>query len=184
MKVDIGNGTTEFGPGVSIELSGVEVATAILAYLVAQGVHINGPRTLRVNGELIESGGVSVDPTGSVQRFNACYSGRGGITGRIPEPADPPEDASVVMLSQEVFDALEMHPFSISPNTVTGERWKFSRREYRELVWYMGEYGIAYDAGGSEHIRVFWRRIEIRGSAGGESTPKVRMGGEGPYGEQ
>lgn len=38
MNVRYGSGTTEYGPGVSIELSGDEVATATDAYLVARGV--------------------------------------------------------------------------------------------------------------------------------------------------
>jgi hypothetical protein len=66
MKIDYGKGETEYGPGVDIKLTGEEVATAINAYLVAHGVHISGPRTIRVNGKLCESGGVYVDPMGFV----------------------------------------------------------------------------------------------------------------------
>ena len=49
-----------------VKLTGEEVATAILSYLVAHGVHISGPRTVTVNGELCESGMVYVDPVGHV----------------------------------------------------------------------------------------------------------------------
>ena len=66
MEVRYGKGTTEYGPGVDIDLSGDEVATAIDAYLVAHGIHVSGPRTINVNGELIESGNVYVDPSGFV----------------------------------------------------------------------------------------------------------------------
>lgn len=66
MNVRRGDGTTQYGPGVLIELSGDEVATAIDAYLAAHRVHISGPRTINVNGELIESGSVYVDPSGFV----------------------------------------------------------------------------------------------------------------------
>lgn len=66
MKIDYGDGKTEFGPGVSIALSGDEVATAIDAWLVAHGVHVSGPRTIRVNGELCGAGRVYVDPSGFV----------------------------------------------------------------------------------------------------------------------
>ncbi len=45
---------------------GSEVATAIAAWLVSHGVHVSGPRTITVNGELCESGNIYVDPTGFV----------------------------------------------------------------------------------------------------------------------
>lgn len=77
MKVDYGNGTSEFGPGVSIELTGDEVALAIHAYLVAHEVYWWGPRTITVNGELCEGGQVRVDPSGFVMANGMRYSGRG-----------------------------------------------------------------------------------------------------------
>lgn len=40
-----------YGTGVQIDLTGEEVATAIYAYLMAHNVVINGPATIRVNGE-------------------------------------------------------------------------------------------------------------------------------------
>jgi hypothetical protein len=52
--------------GDKVELTGDEVARAISAYLVAQGVHISGPRTITVNGELCQKGEVRVDPTGYI----------------------------------------------------------------------------------------------------------------------
>ena len=66
MIVKRGNGRTEYGPGVSVELTGSDVARAIDAYLVAHGIHVNGPRTVTVNGELCASGRVYVDPSGFV----------------------------------------------------------------------------------------------------------------------
>lgn len=66
MKIQYGKGRTEYGPGVSIELSGNEVAVAIDAYLVAHNVVVRGPRTITVNGELCEEGHVYVDPSGFV----------------------------------------------------------------------------------------------------------------------
>ncbi len=77
MKIDHGSGTTEYGPGVLIELTGSEVATAIDAYLVAHGVAVSGPRTVTVNGELCESGSVYVDPSGFVIADGKRISGRG-----------------------------------------------------------------------------------------------------------
>lgn len=53
-----------FGPAVSVELTGNDVATAIDAYLVAHGVTVRGPRTVSVNGELCQGGQVYVDPSG------------------------------------------------------------------------------------------------------------------------
>jgi hypothetical protein len=72
-----GKGRTEYGPGVSIELTGNEVARAIDAYLVAVGVHVQGGRTITVNGELCESGHVHVDPDGFVIVDGVRVSGRG-----------------------------------------------------------------------------------------------------------
>ena len=66
MIVKRGNGRTEYGPGVSVELTGSDVARAIDAYLVAHGIHVNGPRTVTVNGELCEYGRVYVDSPGFV----------------------------------------------------------------------------------------------------------------------
>lgn len=80
MKIKRGCGESEFGPGVNIELTGDEVATAIDAYLVAHDIHVQGPRTIMVNGELCEFGLVYVDPSGS-----AIYNGkrRLGRTGKL-----------------------------------------------------------------------------------------------------
>lgn len=51
---------------VIIALSDTEVALALDAYVVAHGLHVMGPRTLLVNGKIIERGQVIVDPTGAV----------------------------------------------------------------------------------------------------------------------
>lgn len=77
MKVKYGKGSTEYGPGVEIKLTGDEVATAIDAYLVARGVHIRGPRTITVNGQLCDFGRVYVDPAGTVVYKGEKFSGRG-----------------------------------------------------------------------------------------------------------
>lgn len=76
MKVKHGKGKSQFGPGVSIKLTGDEVATAIHTYLVAHGIYISGPATVTVNGDLCVDGHVYVDPSGFVmsdgKRFNGC----------------------------------------------------------------------------------------------------------------
>lgn len=78
MRIGYGNGPTEYGPGVSIEMTGDEVARAIMAWLVGRGVHIDGPRTVTVNGELCEAGRIYVDPEGFViTPRGRKYSGRG-----------------------------------------------------------------------------------------------------------
>jgi hypothetical protein len=74
-----GDGKTQYGPGVSIELTGDEVATAISAFLVAHDINISGPRTITVNGELCEIGHVYVDPSGFVVSEGMMISGRGII---------------------------------------------------------------------------------------------------------
>jgi hypothetical protein len=58
--------TTQYGTAVKIQLSGNDVATAIDAWLVAQGVTVVGPRTISVNSELCREGRVFVDPSGYV----------------------------------------------------------------------------------------------------------------------
>lgn len=77
MKIKYGNGRTICGPGVKIDLSGYEVAAAINAFLCAHYVYVDGPRTIRVNGELIEKGSVCIDPSGFVMDNGTKYSGRG-----------------------------------------------------------------------------------------------------------
>lgn len=77
MLIKEGPGTTKFGPGVTIELTGDEVATAIAAYLVAHGVAVYGPRTVTVNGDLCREGEIYVDPSGYVNHDSNYYSGRG-----------------------------------------------------------------------------------------------------------
>jgi hypothetical protein len=64
VRIDYGNGY--YGPGVDIQLTGDEVATAVDAYLVAHRVYVSGPRTITVNGQLCELGSVYVDPSGFV----------------------------------------------------------------------------------------------------------------------
>lgn len=77
MKVKHGKGKTEYGPGVQINLSGDEIATAIDAYLVVHDINVFGPRTITVNGVLIDNGGIYVDPSGFVVTKGIKYSGRG-----------------------------------------------------------------------------------------------------------
>jgi len=77
MKVKYGKGTTKYGPGVEIKLTGNDVAIAIDAYLVAHRIYVSGPRTITVNGELCEEGEVYVDPSGFVMKKGKKLSGRG-----------------------------------------------------------------------------------------------------------
>lgn len=79
MDIKFGEGTTEYGPGVAIEMTGDEVALAIFAWLVAHDVHIVGARTVTVNGELCEGGRVYVDPSGFVVAGGKRFLGRGRI---------------------------------------------------------------------------------------------------------
>ena len=77
MEVKFGKGKTEYGPGVEINLTGNEVATAIDAYLVAHGIIVDGPRTIRIRGELCGNCKVYVDPSGNVIEKGKGWSGRG-----------------------------------------------------------------------------------------------------------
>jgi len=79
MKIKLGKGKSEFGPGVDITLSGDEVATAIDAFLIAHGMYVSGPRTVTVNGVLCHVGRVYVDPSGRVTSKGVTYTGRGEI---------------------------------------------------------------------------------------------------------
>lgn len=76
MNVKYGNGRTKYGPGVSIELTGDEIATAIDAWLVTHGIHVSGPRTITVNGQLCEEGHVYIDPSGVVSTDGKKLSGQ------------------------------------------------------------------------------------------------------------
>ena len=77
MEVKYGNGKTNHGPGIQINLDGNEVALAIMSYLKSHDVHVNGPQTITVNGEMIEYGGIYVDPSGLVVSKGKVYSGNG-----------------------------------------------------------------------------------------------------------
>lgn len=88
MQVGYGEKITEYGPGVKIDLTGAEVATAIESYLVSHGVHTRGPRTITVNGELCKSGAVYVDPTGFVMHEGNRLSGRGPESSSKKELSD------------------------------------------------------------------------------------------------
>ncbi len=81
MKVSLGNGKSNYGTGVQIDLTGDEVAEAIDMYLKAKGVIVEGPRTVTVNGELCDKGGVYVDPSGKVKvESTMLYHGRGFVS--------------------------------------------------------------------------------------------------------
>jgi hypothetical protein len=82
MEVKYGDGQTKFGPGVLIEMTGDEVATAIDAYLVAHGVSVRGPRTIRLNETLCTHMDMEmyVDPSGSVVAGETRFSGSGPET--------------------------------------------------------------------------------------------------------
>ena len=77
MEIKHGNGSTVYGSGVDIDLRGDEVATAIDAWLVSHGVYVSGPRTITVNGVLIDGGRVYIDPSGFVISEGEKISGRG-----------------------------------------------------------------------------------------------------------
>lgn len=81
MKIKHGDGKTEYGPGIKIDLKGDEVARAIDAYLVSRGVAVSGPRTITVNGELCRVGRVYVDPAGFIVHKGKKMSGRGKSEG-------------------------------------------------------------------------------------------------------
>lgn len=77
MRINYGQGPTKFGPGVNVDLTADEAATAIDAYLVAHKIYQFGARTVRVNGELIHSANVYIDPSGYVINEGVKISGRG-----------------------------------------------------------------------------------------------------------
>lgn len=77
MNIKYGAGKSEYGPGVDIELTGAEVATAIETYLTAHGIYHQGSRTILVNGELCRHGRVYVDPSGFVIAGGQKFDGKG-----------------------------------------------------------------------------------------------------------
>ncbi len=77
MKVEYGKGTTKYGPGVNIKLDGNEISCAIMVYLMAHDITINGARTIKINNELIDNVNIYVDPSGNVIANGKEYSGRG-----------------------------------------------------------------------------------------------------------
>jgi hypothetical protein len=79
MEVKYGKGPTQYGPGVDIELTGDEVATAIDAYLTAHRIYVSGPRTVITKEYDYGTGGarVYVDPSGFVIADGKKISGSG-----------------------------------------------------------------------------------------------------------
>lgn len=73
MKVNYRDKKIQYETGVQIDLTGDEVATAIDAYLVAHDIHVSGPRTIYVNGELCEKGMIYIDPSGFVIKDGEKY---------------------------------------------------------------------------------------------------------------
>lgn len=86
MQISHGKGKSIYGPGVSITLSGNELAKAIDAYLLAHGYEVSGPRTITVNGEMCDRAEVYVDSAGSAKdpagkRWSGRGDGLNGMTG-------------------------------------------------------------------------------------------------------
>lgn len=79
MKVQIGNGLTEYGPGVEITLTGDDVARAIDSYLYAHDIIHYGARTIRIDGKLCGDAKVYVSPEGHVMAGGKRYNGNGVI---------------------------------------------------------------------------------------------------------
>ncbi len=78
MNIEYGNGSTVYGPGVEIKLTGDEIAKAIDLYLYSQGVIVRGARTIYYDGKLFKDlGRVYVDPTGFVIYEGKKFDGRG-----------------------------------------------------------------------------------------------------------
>lgn len=77
MKINFGDGSTKYGPGVQIDLDGSEVVRAIYSYLAAHDIHIRGSATITVNGDLCKSGGIYVDPSAFVLADGKFYNGNG-----------------------------------------------------------------------------------------------------------
>lgn len=88
MHVQFGQGSTEYGPGVDIVLDENEVASAILAYLVAHEIYVRGPLTVITQqgqpkpGTQVLPIRVYVDPSGCVVAGGKRYN---GDTGTIDE---------------------------------------------------------------------------------------------------
>lgn len=82
IKIRHGDGTTEYGPGVLIEMSGNDVARAIDNWLYDQGVAVRGARTIRIGGELCKPATIYVDPSGYVSHGDCQWDGRGLISSQ------------------------------------------------------------------------------------------------------
>lgn len=59
--------------GVTILLTGNEVALAIDQYIRSKGIIVNGPRTVKVNRQLCKEGMVYIDPEGAVEISRASH---------------------------------------------------------------------------------------------------------------
>lgn len=106
MNVLYGKGTTEYGPGVEIQLDGGEVATAIHEY-VASFMVITGPMTTSVNGHYCKSGEIYVDPSGTVTYKGNVFSGRGPKVAEETEETEETEPGSVQPKPQTIWTSMD-----------------------------------------------------------------------------
>lgn len=112
MEVKYGNGKTEYGKGVDINLSGEEVAMAIYTYLTAHNVHVRGAATITVNGELCEEGRMYVDPSGYVIADGKKWDGReGSTTNKHQTVGDQLKKCLITRYNQNIPEA----PFKTTP---------------------------------------------------------------------
>ena len=87
MKARFGDGTTEFGPGVVIEMSGQDVADLIFAGLEDRGgTKIGGPRMLRINGQEVSGGEIEIPYPGVALCGSTLFRASG------PSPAGEREE--------------------------------------------------------------------------------------------
>ncbi len=96
MRIEHGQGTTQYGPGIDIHLDRNEVAIAIDSWLLGQSVYVNGARTVLFNPD--RSCRVYVDPSGYVIQDGEKISGRG------PEDIKPPKYEDEIFKSWQKYN--------------------------------------------------------------------------------
>ena len=92
MDIVKGKGETLYGKGISILLTGDEVAMAIRDWIKNKATHISGPSTVLIESKLCTGAEVYVDPSGYVEDFTGKrYS---GVTGEVVLEVEPDIDES------------------------------------------------------------------------------------------
>lgn len=137
MKVEYGNGMTQYGPGVHVHLTGDEVARAIDDYLLTRGAVVSGARTITVNNQRCNHGDV-LDPSDFVAHNEEKLNGR-GHTEKEEETMSTSKlnVRKIDELAEEIKEKAEEIPAHIDTNLIIDLCRELD--DYQDKLWALEE---------------------------------------------